>query len=117
VQKVVKPQSLLAHTLKGWLMLLLLSLFFAIGANYFAERSLVRHIKQSLINQAILFEGQIGERLQRERGWMELLASEQGSGRRLSALLQAYQQGGHSSAGYQSAAHICGLPFRQDRAV
>ncbi len=53
--KVVKSHLLLFHYLKGWGFLLLLSLIFAIGANYFVEQSLIRHIKQSLINQAPLY--------------------------------------------------------------
>ena len=98
----MKSHSLLFHYLKGWLLLLLLSLIFSIGANYFAEQSLVRHIKQSLINQAVLFEAQITERLERESHWMKFLASNQGARPIIEELFREYEEEGISSSRYHT---------------
>lgn len=106
MSQTAKSRPLLFHYLKGWTLLLLLSLLFSVGANYFAEQSLVKHIKQSLINQAILFERQILERLEHESNWMAFLASDQETRTLIDQLSETYQQEEELSTSYQTVSTV-----------
>ncbi len=103
--KKVRSRSLLYYHLKGWGILLLLSIGFAFSVNHFSEQALASSIKKSLINQADLFQQQLKDRLAQEAKWMEMLSADARFRDFARQLLMGHQEHGLFTGQYEDLAH------------